>query len=116
MRHRYPACLVRSSFLVLHGIQFTAISGNSNTRLRACIDMQRRTTFRSRCARRDVLDHGLFLDCEFNDPVMRNLSISRRQFIKGSTAALALSTLDATALPFFNQSKTYRVGVIGTGW
>jgi predicted dehydrogenase len=47
---------------------------------------------------------------------MNTNSISRRQFIKGSTAALALSGIDFSAMGMFDQSRAYRVGVIGTGW
>ena len=47
---------------------------------------------------------------------MKNSPISRRHFIKGSAAALALSGFQASALSLLDQSKTYRVGVIGTGW
>src|SRR3954451_3960978 len=47
---------------------------------------------------------------------MYNYDQNRRSFIKGAGAALALSTLRASGMPIFNPSKTYRVGLIGTGW
>ncbi|CCH53129.1 oxidoreductase domain protein [Fibrisoma limi BUZ 3] len=46
---------------------------------------------------------------------MNDFLINRRQFIQGASASLALSSLGATAMPF-TQAKTYRVGLIGTGW
>lgn len=47
---------------------------------------------------------------------MRPFHLNRRHFLKGAAASLALSTLDtrAVSLPF--QQKSYRVGLIGTGW
>lgn len=49
---------------------------------------------------------------------MHLFNINRRRFIQGTSASLALSTLGAggTDLRFMNQDKTYRVGLIGTGW
>ncbi len=47
---------------------------------------------------------------------MEPSSLSRRSFIKTSAATLALSTLNASVISALDQSKTYRVGVIGTGW
>jgi hypothetical protein len=50
---------------------------------------------------------------------MHLFDINRRQFIQGTTASLALSTLSASGmddLSFIDQAKTYRVGLIGTGW
>ena len=47
---------------------------------------------------------------------MRTFSINRRQFLQGTAASLALSSIGATAMPFSEQAKTYRVGLIGTGW
>lgn len=42
--------------------------------------------------------------------------INRRQFIKGASAALLLSSWAAHASSIFNPNKTYRVGLIGAGW
>ncbi|MDB5240502.1 MAG: oxidoreductase [Spirosoma sp.] len=49
---------------------------------------------------------------------MHLFDINRRQFIQGTSASLALSTLGASGmdLSFLDQAKTYRVGLIGTGW
>jgi predicted dehydrogenase len=47
---------------------------------------------------------------------MKKLTINRRTFIKGASAALALTTLGARASNTFKPNKTYRVGLIGTGW
>ena len=47
---------------------------------------------------------------------MEKLNLNRRHFIKGATAALALSALGAEGMEMLVQSKTLRVGVIGTGW
>ena len=47
---------------------------------------------------------------------MNKLYINRRKFIKGATATLALSALGAKAANILNPAKTYRVGLIGTGW
>ncbi|MGE7776182.1 Gfo/Idh/MocA family oxidoreductase [Chitinophaga sp. NPDC101104] len=47
---------------------------------------------------------------------MTQFHINRRHFLKGATAALALSTLGAYGLDVINPSKPYRVGLIGTGW
>src|SRR5690242_12191792 len=44
-----------------------------------------------------------------------NFYISRRDFLKTAAASLALSTLGADALDLVN-SKTRRVGLLGTGW
>ncbi len=43
-------------------------------------------------------------------------SFDRRRFLKGATAALALSALGPDAQAFLNLQKTWRVGLIGTGW
>lgn len=43
------------------------------------------------------------------------MSISRRQFLKGASAALAWSTLGTSAFAIDLQ-KTWRVALIGTGW
>ena len=43
-------------------------------------------------------------------------SLNRRQFLKGTSAALALASFNAHGLPIFNLNKTYRVGLIGSGW
>ena len=42
--------------------------------------------------------------------------INRRNFIKGASATLALTALGAHTVQAFNTAKTYRVGLIGTGW
>ena len=47
---------------------------------------------------------------------MKKLHINRRTFIKGATATLALSAIGAKAAHVLNPAKTYRVGLIGTGW
>ena len=49
---------------------------------------------------------------------MHLFNINRRQFIQGTSASLALTTLGANGmdLSFIDQAKTYRVGLIGTGW
>ncbi|HLL95439.1 MAG TPA: Gfo/Idh/MocA family oxidoreductase [Spirosoma sp.] len=49
---------------------------------------------------------------------MQLFDINRRQFIQGTTASLALSSLEASGmdLSFLDQNKTYRVALIGTGW
>ncbi|RPD41813.1 Gfo/Idh/MocA family oxidoreductase [Chitinophaga barathri] len=47
---------------------------------------------------------------------MSQFSINRRHFLKGATATLVLSALGADALDVLHPPKTYRVGLIGTGW
>jgi predicted dehydrogenase len=48
---------------------------------------------------------------------MNNSNISRRRFIQSTTtASLALATLGADAMVGIKPAKTYRVGLIGTGW
>jgi predicted dehydrogenase len=47
---------------------------------------------------------------------MKIARINRRTFIKGASAALALTTLGATASNSKKPNKTYRVGLIGAGW
>jgi predicted dehydrogenase len=47
---------------------------------------------------------------------METFNINRRQFLKGTTAALAFQTFGAHALDILNVDKTWRVGLIGTGW
>jgi predicted dehydrogenase len=42
--------------------------------------------------------------------------MQRRHFLKGTTASLLLSTLGAKALDLIDPAKSYRVGLIGTGW
>lgn len=42
--------------------------------------------------------------------------IDRRHFIKGATAALALSALQANGMNLSAPDKTYSVALIGTGW
>src|SRR5215211_6878114 len=43
-------------------------------------------------------------------------SLHRRSFIKGSAAAFALAALQANSIGLLHSDKTYRVGLIGTGW
>src|SRR5690554_944261 len=47
---------------------------------------------------------------------MKVSNINRRHFLKGSTALLALTSFGASGFELFQSSKTYRVGLIGTGW
>lgn len=49
---------------------------------------------------------------------MYQFNINRRQFIQGASASLALTTLGASGMDLsaIDQAKTYRVGLIGTGW
>ena len=47
---------------------------------------------------------------------MENHEISRRRFIKGTTASLALTALNASSADFFVQPKPLNVALIGTGW
>jgi predicted dehydrogenase len=47
---------------------------------------------------------------------MKKLTVNRRTFIKGTSAALALSTLGVRASNIPKPLKTYRVGLIGAGW
>jgi predicted dehydrogenase len=42
--------------------------------------------------------------------------INRRNFLKGSTALLALTSFGASGLDLFQSAKPYRVGLIGAGW
>lgn len=43
-------------------------------------------------------------------------NINRRNFLKGASAAMVLSSFGAYGLELMHSSKIYRVGVIGTGW
>ena len=48
---------------------------------------------------------------------MSNYNIQRRNLLKGATASLVLAALQASGMPIlFEPDKTYRVGLIGTGW
>src|SRR5690349_19111983 len=47
---------------------------------------------------------------------MSTFNINRRHFLKGATAALALSTFGARGMDLINPTKTLNVGLIGTGW
>lgn len=47
---------------------------------------------------------------------MENVTFNRRDFLQGATASLALSTLNAQGMDLSDPKKTYRVGLIGTGW
>lgn len=44
------------------------------------------------------------------------MNSSRRDFIKNAAATLAFGSIGYPALSWLNQSKTWRVGLIGTGW
>jgi predicted dehydrogenase len=48
---------------------------------------------------------------------MSSFNIHRRTLLKGATASLALTALHVSGMPIlFDMAKTYRVGLIGTGW
>lgn len=47
---------------------------------------------------------------------MSHLNLNRRQFIRGTSAALALATLRANGMNFTGPSPARRVALIGTGW
>jgi predicted dehydrogenase len=47
---------------------------------------------------------------------MYNVNINRRNFLKGSAASLALTTLGARGLDIINPLRPVRVALIGTGW
>ena len=47
---------------------------------------------------------------------MNEFNINRRKFLKGASATLALTAIHASGLGSFYAAKTYRVGLIGTGW
>ena len=48
---------------------------------------------------------------------MPYFTINRRTFLQGASASLVLTTLGASGLDqSHDQAKTYRVGLIGTGW
>ena len=47
---------------------------------------------------------------------MYNININRRNFLKGSAATLALTTLGARGMDIINPAKPVRVGLIGSGW
>lgn len=44
------------------------------------------------------------------------MNSSRRDFIKTAAATLAFGAISSPALSWLDQSKTWRVGLIGTGW
>lgn len=46
----------------------------------------------------------------------KNFYINRRNFMKGTTAALVLSSFGAYGLELMHGNKPIRVGLIGTGW
>jgi predicted dehydrogenase len=48
--------------------------------------------------------------------IVNSFNINRRQFISGATASFALAALGANALDIVNLQKTWKVGLIGTGW
>ncbi|TAE29790.1 MAG: gfo/Idh/MocA family oxidoreductase [Cytophagales bacterium] len=47
---------------------------------------------------------------------MSRFAFNRRQFLQGTAATLALAPLELPAMPFGPADKTYKVGLIGTGW
>jgi len=47
---------------------------------------------------------------------MNTFNINRRHFMKGASAALALSTFGAYGLDLVNPARPYRVALIGAGW
>jgi predicted dehydrogenase len=47
---------------------------------------------------------------------MYNVNINRRNFLKGTAASLALTTLGPRGLEIINPLRPVRVGLIGTGW
>ena len=48
---------------------------------------------------------------------MTNFNIHRRHFIRGASATLALTALEASGMSFFaNAPSPRRVALIGTGW
>jgi predicted dehydrogenase len=48
---------------------------------------------------------------------MSSLNIHRRTLLKGAASTIALATLQTSGMPLFiERDKTYRVGLIGTGW
>lgn len=47
---------------------------------------------------------------------MNNFTLNRRRFLQGTSASIAISSLDASGLNLNNPAKTYRVALIGTGW
>jgi len=48
--------------------------------------------------------------------LMNNFNINRRHFLKGASASLLLGALSAQGMDFLDLQKTWRVGLIGTGW
>lgn len=46
----------------------------------------------------------------------KNFYINRRNFLKSTTAAMALSSFGAYGLDLVYREKPLRVGLIGTGW
>jgi predicted dehydrogenase len=47
---------------------------------------------------------------------MHTFNINRRRFLSGATASFALAALGANALDMVYLQKTWKVGLIGTGW
>ena len=47
---------------------------------------------------------------------MPGFNINRRNFLKSASASFALAALGLKGLDLINPSKTWRVGLIGTGW
>ncbi|MFT7435410.1 MAG: hypothetical protein ACI8UX_001204, partial [Psychromonas sp.] len=47
---------------------------------------------------------------------MKKINLNRRDFIKGSAATLALSSLGANAMIPTKNNGQYNVALIGTGW
>src|SRR6185295_19762292 len=52
----------------------------------------------------------------FKISIMTRHNIHRREFIRGTSAALAMATLSNSGLNIFNTAATRRVALIGTGW
>ncbi|NNE78048.1 MAG: Gfo/Idh/MocA family oxidoreductase, partial [Pricia sp.] len=46
----------------------------------------------------------------------KKIYINRRNFLKGTTAAMVLSSFGSYGLELMHQEKAIRVGLIGTGW
>jgi len=47
---------------------------------------------------------------------MSNFNLDRRTLLKGAGASLVLAAFNASGMNIFQQGKTWRVGLIGTGW
>jgi predicted dehydrogenase len=65
-----------------------------------------------RLSKNDLFPHSI----NPHPPSMTPPPIDRRNFIKGSTAILALTAFGASAIDLPKSAKTYRVALIGAGW